>query len=283
MKKPSYRNDDTVSIHVTDRCNMKCPGCYQLAYNDIMDKDAVYEAVDKLNPKNLIMYGGESMLFPDLIEGFMDDFPDKNIILATNGTIWRPDLFDRAYMIMTTVESFFFMKSKNRLYTRPQWDNLMKLIDNYKHKLSITHNIYPTDNDTTFFSALKLSGYDVKFSYPMVCYEGKEACEIDMDILRSMCVNMEVLTKPKLRILPDGTITKDMRGIYNICKAKDWKEEYRDLEVPVHDKCKQCKYYGKCPACNMFPHFCKDVLDTIAEPHFCEFTRQMHNMMSKEV
>ena len=72
------------------------------------------------------------LLFPDIVKKIFDKYEkSKHVIIATNGTIWNPDIFDRAYMIMTTVETFLFNYSDIRTYTRKQYHNLMKLIETY--------------------------------------------------------------------------------------------------------------------------------------------------------
>ena len=280
MIERTYSNDTTVSIHLTHKCNMRCPHCYQKdysGYNDVMDEEKVFSAVDKINPETIIIYGGEPMLFPKQVARIFDRYEkDKKVIIATNGTIWNKELYDRAYIIMTTVESFFFSFNKeNRPYTKNQFDNLIKLLETYKDKILVTHNLYPKHNDPYFYKMQKLMGLSGQ-PYPIIDY--CEDTDLDARTIMEYNVKMDQLIVPKLRVLPDGTITKDMRGVYNICKPEDWKPEYKDAEVPVHEKCKTCPYKERCPGYKMFPHFCKDVLDKIDEPHFCKTAKYLSSL-----
>lgn len=270
----SYLNESTVSVHLTNKCNMRCPHCYQKdfnGYDGVMDVDKVFSSIDTINPETIIIYGGEPLLFPDIVKKIFDKYEkSKHVIIATNGTIWNPDIFDRAYMIMTTVETFLFNYSDIRTYTRKQYDNLMKLIETYSYKLVLTHNIYPRGNDPTFMKMARLMSVDdlVK-PYPIVDF--CEEQELDSRIMFDYNIEINPLINPKLRILPDGTITKDMRGHYND----------PDKNVPVHEKCISCQYNQYCPSYKMFPHFAKDVLDKIEDPHFCKTARWIYNHENK--
>ena len=77
---------------------------------------------------------------------------------------------------------------------------------------------------------------------------------------------------PKMRLLENGILTRDMRGIYNLCHINDWKSSYKDIPLPISDKCKKCKYLNYCPASSIFPHFVYDILKTQQKPHFCRMT-----------
>lgn len=257
---------------------MRCPHCYQKDYSGyiaVMDKEKVFTAVKSINPETIIIYGGEPLLFPKLVEGIFNEFEKRHhVIIATNGTIWNKAIFDRAYLIMTTLESFFFNYSNNRKYTRSQFKNLLKLIKNYKNKIMLTHNLYPAHNDPYFQRMAKLGDFRTA-PYPIVDY--CEEAEYEPEILKEYDLDLEPLIIPKLRVLADGTITKDMRGKYNICKYNEWKPEYHNSEVPVHAKCLSCDYNEDCPSYKMFPHFCKDILDKIIDPHFCKIARWIHN------
>lgn len=256
---------------------MRCPHCYQKdysGYSNVIDKEKAFEALYKIKPETIIMYGGEPMLFPNIVKDFFNEFEDKShMIIATNGTIWNKELYDRAYMIMVTLESFFFNYSNNRKYTKAQYNNLMKIIRTYKYKLNITHNLYPKNNDSYFYRMIQLGDFN-SGPYPIVDY--CEEADYEPEVLKEYDIDLEPLINPKLRILTDGTITKDMRGVYNLCSVDEWEDEYKNAAVPVHEKCISCKYNIVCPSYKMFPHFCKDVLDKIEDPHFCKIARWIY-------
>ena len=93
---------------------------------------------------------------------------------------------------------------------------------------------------------------------------------LNKKILKSI-LNVKHTAIDDMKILPDGTITKDMRGHYND----------PDKNVPVHEKCISCQYNQYCPSYKMFPHFVKDVLDKIEDPHFCKTARWIYNHENK--
>lgn len=80
-----------------------------------------------------------------------------------------------------------------------------------------------------------------------------------------------------MRLLEDGTLTRDMRGIYNLCHIDDWKSSYKDKPLPISDRCLNCKYLNYCPASSIFPHFVYDVLKVQKNPHFCQMTEAAYD------
>ena len=267
---------NTVSVHITDKCNMRCPYCYQKdysGYNKVMDREKVYYAIRSLKPKTVLAFGGEPMLYPNLVLDLFDTFTREGcqVGVITNGTIWNKEIFDKAGVIMLTLESFFFdYNPQNRKYTKAQWGNVKKLLKNYKDKISITHNLYPYGNDPYYSRIAKLGGFE-SGPYPIISYT--EDTEYDPDTLRQYNTKLNTLDLPKLRVWPDGSISRDMRQQYKLCDYDGWDEKYRNQKVPVHEKCVKCIHKNKCPGYKMFPHFCKDVLDKISDPHFCKIAR----------
>ena len=268
-----FNNEDTVALHITKMCNLRCDCCYQHDYSgyaQTVDLAEAFKAIDIIKPKNLVLFGGEALVQPKIIKKVFERYPDKGYIIQTNGTIYNKEILDRVDVIYLTLEHFLKDKAaKHRPLDGWQFKSMINVLHDYKDKTIIIHNIYPDDYDSTFYRLAALYGIEVQ-SYPMV------TDSTDMvfaeESARYLPVRCGHLTKPKLRVLEDGTITRDMRGVYNICKADDWKEEYRDYELPIHEKCLTCKYFDTCPACAIFPHFCKDVLDMVELPHFCQYT-----------
>lgn len=79
-----------VWLHVTSKCNLKCPYCYSYVRNDMRDlrgdiwKKVVNEAKE-MNVSKLIISGGEPLLRKDLFEIISDK--EANAYLITNGTL----------------------------------------------------------------------------------------------------------------------------------------------------------------------------------------------------
>lgn len=280
----SFTNEDTVAVHVTKRCNLRCGHCYQQTtnYSDVINFPEVFKAIDKLNPKNLVLYGGECMLYPDSIKQIMQRYPDKGYILHTNGTIDNSDIFDAVDVIFFTVETFFWgRQTPYRILSKEQFKKMLGLLEKYRHKAMITHNVYPLGNDGMFYNVVEFLGVPHS-TYPIVMDTGDFI--FNSAVAEYLNTSMPILNNPKLRILENGTITRDMRGIYNICKADEWKEEYRDILLPVADRCKSCEFFETCPSVKIFPHFCKDVLEKgkSKDPHFCQLARSIYKLQNEE-
>lgn len=274
--KSNYDLDDYLSIHLSKRCNLKCPHCYQKTYDsEIIDIENIKKAVAIFNPTWLVLYGGEPMIEQEIIKTIFKEFPDKKFLMYTNGTIWNEEIFERLDKIVVTIESFFYDEAiKYRPLTKKQHAKSIELVRKYKSKTEILHNIYPTSHDKYFYRMAKLLDIPVQ-SYPII--RQTEKFKFDMSMLDAPFFFREMPpnTLPKMRLLENGILTRDMRGIHNICHVNDWKEEL-DKELPLSDKCKACKYLNFCPASSIFPHFVNDTLEKIEKPHFCKMTENVY-------
>lgn len=79
-------------ISVTNKCNLKCSGCYSHAQNTIGSKEMSPEKLDgllkearELGISMVLVSGGEPLLVPGLLET-LKRFPEIIFILFTNGT-----------------------------------------------------------------------------------------------------------------------------------------------------------------------------------------------------
>lgn len=268
-----FSNDDTVAVHVTRACNLRCAHCYQDDYpcgRKDMRPDAVFAALDRLNPANIVLYGGEPLSRPRPVRTVMERYPEKGFILHTNGTLGESgvqDILDRSDRIFLTLESFFPERQpRGRAMSRAQFARIMRFVELFADKIRVIHNIYPAGNDRTFMKMARLRGLDVSV-YPIVSPGTEDTVGLDMDeeLFHSLPIHGQPLTLPKLRVLEDGTVTRDMRGVYN-----------GDGELPLSGRCRECPQLSACPFCAMFPHFCKDVIEAMspAEPWFCTCTRR---------
>ena len=193
----------------------------------------------------------------------MDAYPGKGFFVATNGTLDRRDILDRADGILLTMESFFPERQPPcRAFGRGAFRTVLGVLDRYAEKTRILHNVYPEGNDPAFLRMARLRGLEVAV-YPVVM--PGTAWDVDEEAFRSLPVFAAPLTRPKRRVLEDGTLTRDMRGVYN-----------GGGDLPVSGKCRACDLIAACPFCSMFPHFCKDVIEAMSpvEPWFCACTRR---------
>lgn len=272
MNNNLYGLDDYLSIHLSKRCNLKCSHCYQTTYqSQTIDIEYIKKAINIFSPKWIVLYGGEPMIEQNMIKKIIDIFPEKKYLIYTNGTIWNEEIFDRMDKIVVTIESFIYEEAlKYRNISKIQHDKIIALVKKYKDKTEILHNIYPTSHDKMFYRMARLLDVNVQ-SYPIIL--DNSVFNFDKSILESNLFKyMPPNRFPKMRLLENGILTRDMRGIYNLCHINDWKSSYKDIPLPISDKCKKCKYLNYCPASSIFPHFVYDILKTQQKPHFCRMT-----------
>lgn len=264
-----HDNNNTIAIHITNKCNLRCPLCYLEKENAVIPYEYIQMAINIFQPEYIVAFGGEAILCPDILKRFHKDYPDIKIILHTNGTIYNSDIFDICHFIYLTIESFFYKYNKiHRNMTYKQYKNFLKTISYCKNKIECIHNIYPNNNDETFFKMANLLGISYG-TYPMISEE--RVYNIPNSVKEKMWAPSFILVDPKIRILTDGTVTRDMTGHFNICHITEYKPGM-DRLMPISDTCKQCSKYKHCVSSNMFPHFCKLILDNISyKPAFCHY------------
>ena len=154
-----HNNQNTIAIHITNQCNLRCPLCYLEKENKIIKYEYIQKAIKIFKPEYVVMFGGEAILCPDIIKQFHKDYPDIKIILHTNGTTYNTEIFDISSILYLTIESFFYSYNKiHRNMTYQQYKNFLKTISYCRNKIEAIHNIYPTDNDILFYKMAKLLG-----------------------------------------------------------------------------------------------------------------------------
>lgn len=274
---------DYLSIHLSKRCNLKCQHCYQTTYfSQTVSLNDVEKAIAIFNPKWIVFYGGEPMVEQNMILKIINKYPKKNFLLYTNGTIWNKEIFNRLDKIVITIESFFYEEAiKYRPLTKKQHQKAIDLALKYKNKVEILHNIYPMSHDKMFYRMAKLLNIKVQ-SYPIIMntslFRYMNSIE-ESNIFHEMSPNRF----PKMRLLEDGTLTRDMRGIYNLCNINEWSEDYRTKPLPISEKCLSCDYLNMCPASSIFPHFVYDVIRVNKNPHFCKMTKEYYEKNKKHL
>ena len=113
-----YSNLDTISLHITNQCNIRCKGCYLGNKRDTqtMSISIAKQAIEILQPKNVVFFGGESILCPDLLINIMSCYPNLNYILHTSGTIYNKYILDKVKTIALTLDAF---KYEYVIYNKP--------------------------------------------------------------------------------------------------------------------------------------------------------------------
>ena len=144
-------------IHITDRCNLKCKGCYsedercdkkELSFNELTK---VVGNLKPLNLENIIISGGEPMIRKDLdkiLELIKTELKPDNLIVITNGTVHNFDMLENIapYVDVLSV-SLDTYSSDCKAFLREDkiFDRIMEFIDRAK-ELYITLSILPTIN-----------------------------------------------------------------------------------------------------------------------------------------
>lgn len=272
-------NRTSISIHVTEKCNLKCPGCYTLGQErtKTIPFEYVKLALDKYQPKDVVFFGGEAILEPELLRKIMSEYPDKRYFLHTNGTNYddaNKDIYKKLTGVVLSLDSFraeWLKKYKD--YSDEDTVKYFNLIEEQKDKIIVTHNVFASHNDPDYAEDMK------KYNFPTNWYlfVTKSRDQEFLSYFRNCMIpdfNRNINVFPKLRLLVDGTITYDMRGVYNLFHVTKWDDEKLKKPLPMSDICKQCPYANDCFAFTMFPHFVKDILESVSyEPHFCKFTK----------
>lgn len=144
-------------IHITDRCNLKCKGCYsedercdkkELSFNELTK---VVNNLKPLNLENIIISGGEPMIRKDLdkiLELIKTELKPDNLIVITNGTVHNFDMLENIapYVDVLSV-SLDTYSSDCKAFLREDkiFDRIMEFIDRAK-ELDINLSILPTIN-----------------------------------------------------------------------------------------------------------------------------------------
>lgn len=277
-------NEESCSIHITDCCNLKCPNCYtnNCRKNTVVNIESACKFIEWFKPKNIVLFGGEAILFPKIIENLLNKYENINFSLHTNGTLFTPEnryLYNRFKYIFLSLDSLRYdWLKENKGFSKQMYFNMMNLIDECCDKINITKNILPSNNDKKWFTDIKKYNFIIDY-YPFITIKQDQeflSCfrtEIDSQKIFNLTLNV----KPKIRLLSNGTVTRDMRGIYNMFHINNIPfdiEKTRNNILPISDICKKCQFLNRCLACNMFPHFVKDVIENVNYiPHFCKFTK----------
>lgn len=103
--RPPLELEKSLTIHITNRCNLNCPYCYKDANNNRkeLSKDDILRIVDEASQigfSEFTFSGGEPTLHPDLFDIFEilhEKYPDHKLNLITNGTT---ELSDHAIDVM---------------------------------------------------------------------------------------------------------------------------------------------------------------------------------------
>lgn len=282
MSKFYCPSSEVLSIHVTEDCNLYCKGCYTFSCKKkvhTVNTETALKAIEKYKPPLVHFYGGEALLYPHIIRNIMKAYPEIKYRIHTNGTTYTDsvkDILDAMEFIYVTVDSFDYQWLKeNKLFNQKCYDSFLRLIRDYKEKIVVTRNIGASNND--FFVEEKI----IEAGIPkeriencvMITYDEEQEAIPNKDWLK-VSEPRKVPKRAKLRLLTNGEITNDIRGIDNCFSLEEAPKFENFPPLPESKKCIICDCRFHCNAFNMFPAFVKEVIDNVNyEPHFCKIAR----------
>lgn len=108
------REVDNISLAITHRCNLKCIHCmvdatYGSFNKEIFDTETIFSFLQKIievNPKNIVITGGEPMLRKDFLEilYYLKKHYTGKITLMTNGTLFTKDNIGEIINIVSAID-----------------------------------------------------------------------------------------------------------------------------------------------------------------------------------
>lgn len=162
MKELNFFEDDeetsglfSTYLHVTQRCNLSCLGCYSYDCNrnKLQDPDIadIKHAIDELVSKGLqvlIISGGEPFLRNDLVDivKYAKEKGVPAVQIITNGTVVKEDvLIEISKYVMSIAVSFDGYSKEHPTFIRNEgiFDKLIETIELLK-KAGISTSILPT-------------------------------------------------------------------------------------------------------------------------------------------
>lgn len=189
-------NINKIYFHITNSCNLNCVGCYSndfcknSNYKDIIRDNAFFNLLEVLRPNELIISGGEPLLYPNL-EDFLKNCKKYNnnlfIRLITNGTILSdnlPVLLNYVDELVISFDSF----DNEHCFLRPKGLN-NKIIKFVKHVKeigftniigSVTLAKSNTDYKKEYKAFFEQLNIDFKYS-PLICQKNYSTKDIYLD------------------------------------------------------------------------------------------------------
>lgn len=234
-----------------------------------------------------MLYGGEPYLKKYLIHDILDLYPSIQPAIQTNGTMLNSDIskriLDKDGIIFVTLESFDYEKQiLSRYMSKKTFSSILDYISlNNKKNIILVKNISKETTDlVNYYKMANLLGLKVDL-FPIIDNSiGELKTEIPNEAIKFLLRKIDYVIKPKIRILTDGTVTRDMRGIYNIGSILNYTDKYKDSVLPLPSCIEKCKYKETCFASKIFPHFVKDVNPDGESFFICNLARRLYEYNS---
>lgn len=197
-------------ISVTNRCNLRCKGCYALAQqrqnhtemSSAKLKEIIGEAHD-LGVSIILLAGGEPLIRPDLFE-ITARFPDIIFPVFTNGTLLNPAIiteFNKQKNVLPVISMEGMRGETNTRRGEGVYDHLVRIIERIKKtsiffgiSFTMTRQTFDTLTNEDFIKSLVKLGSKLFFFIDYIpVQEGTEELELTNEQTRSVNQLMENL------------------------------------------------------------------------------------------
>lgn len=105
-------------IKITDKCNLRCPFCYNSNKDSVENLDAILKAIDKINPQEIIFHGGEPLLRSKDILYIMSIYPDKRYSITSNMTVNITEEIEKILSLCKVATSYSVDRFLNNNYAK---------------------------------------------------------------------------------------------------------------------------------------------------------------------
>lgn len=246
-------NANTLAVHLTELCNMRCEYCYlnQDRAKIFNTFNNIQSAINKLKPDELFFYGGEATLAFDLL---------KQVVLANKGLKYSVEINAK---VLKDEHINFFKEHDFRIYIsldgidekanaprKMKQEHIERIKDMFIKNPNITlvisvHN--QSSGVAEFVEWIKQNAHKHNTNaFEMYLVVSPQPCELSDEFLANLDFYRQNLGglspakfKPKLRVHVDGTISRShKRGVDNYNK--------------LSKSCAKCEKVNSCHGRNTF-------------------------------
>jgi len=262
---------NSLAIHVTEQCNMRCSYCYSKSRRPgVVDTKDVAMAMALIKPERVFLYGGEALLHKSLVYQIIDSYPGVDFTIMTNGLLLDDDtmlsLIDRDVRIFLSLDSTTLAGNSYRNMRPAHFEKIVELLRRYCRypKILLLNTVGPWTTDLLNFNQMA-DHFNVLVEYTPVM--SSTPCnfwdtpfaqnlpslpeEVRLDLTAGFDPS---LRKPRLHI--DGCLARDFKpgsisDMGHISQVtREMLQNYGGF-TPTH--CQGCSAAPHCQMMGMFP------------------------------